>query len=211
MGVVYLAEQHSLGRMVALKGACPRIDDIATHGGAFSAREAQAAAGLHHTNIVPVFGTGEDQGRHFLRDAVHRGAESRSCARNPQPEWNGRGYGNTHQQWQDNRGIGIAICTLLSRAGWLSISSTAKSNRHRFLCERASQMPRIQAMILWAYPPTSTLIRRLSHPFRATRRMGVHSGGATGATWLRSACRRRRPSITPIGKGRFIATSNRET
>jgi eukaryotic-like serine/threonine-protein kinase len=29
-------------------------------------REAQAAANLHHTNIVPVFGVGEDQGVNYF-------------------------------------------------------------------------------------------------------------------------------------------------
>lgn len=64
MGVVYLAEQHSLGRMVALKVLAPELMTSPRTVERFR-REAQAAAGLHHTNIVPVFGTGEDQGRHF--------------------------------------------------------------------------------------------------------------------------------------------------
>ena len=29
-------------------------------------REAQTAAGLHHTNIVPVFGVGEEAGYHYI-------------------------------------------------------------------------------------------------------------------------------------------------
>ena len=64
MGVVYLAEQHSLGRLVALKVLAPEMMASPRTVERFR-REAQAAAGLHHTNIVPVFGTGEDQGRHF--------------------------------------------------------------------------------------------------------------------------------------------------
>ena len=64
MGVVYLAEQHSLGRLVALKALAPELMASPRTVERFR-REAQAAAGLHHTNIVPVFGTGEDQGRHF--------------------------------------------------------------------------------------------------------------------------------------------------
>lgn len=61
MGVVYEAEQVSLGRHVALK-VLPqqRLADAQTRH-RFE-REARAAARLHHTNIVPVFGVGEDEG-----------------------------------------------------------------------------------------------------------------------------------------------------
>jgi serine/threonine-protein kinase len=64
MGVVYEAEQKSLGRHVALK-ILPfhRLMDP-LHLKRFQ-REAQAAARLHHTNIVPVFGVGEHEGIHF--------------------------------------------------------------------------------------------------------------------------------------------------
>jgi serine/threonine protein kinase len=61
MGIVYEAEQVSLGRRVALK-VLPRrmhLDDKLKY--RFE-REAKAAARLHHTNIVPVFGVGEHDG-----------------------------------------------------------------------------------------------------------------------------------------------------
>src|SRR5262245_41399901 len=64
MGVVYEARQVSLNRKVAVKvlsgglglspKAVPRFR-----------REAEAAAKLHHTNIVPVYATGEENGTHF--------------------------------------------------------------------------------------------------------------------------------------------------
>src|SRR5947209_8334303 len=61
MGVVYEAEQESLGRHVALKVLLKqRVVDARTR--QRFEREAKAAAKLHHTNIVPVFGTGEHDG-----------------------------------------------------------------------------------------------------------------------------------------------------
>jgi WD40 repeat protein/serine/threonine protein kinase/tetratricopeptide (TPR) repeat protein len=64
MGIVYEAEQESLGRHVALKvlPAQALLDE--RHLQRFQ-REARAAARLHHTNIVPVFGVGEQDGLHY--------------------------------------------------------------------------------------------------------------------------------------------------
>ena len=64
MGVVYEAEQESLGRRVALKvlSAHALLDPRQL---LRFQREARAAARLHHTNIVPVFGNGEHDGLHY--------------------------------------------------------------------------------------------------------------------------------------------------
>src|SRR5438067_8990015 len=61
MGVVYEAEQVSLGRHVALKVLPRQVLADARTRRRFE-REARAAAKLHHTNIVPVFGVGEHEG-----------------------------------------------------------------------------------------------------------------------------------------------------
>src|SRR5205085_239525 len=61
MGVVFEAVQESLGRPVALKVLARHAQLDPTRRERF-VREAQAAAKLHHTNIVPVFGVGEQDG-----------------------------------------------------------------------------------------------------------------------------------------------------
>lgn len=65
MGTVYLAEQVSLERIVALK--------VLPLAGCFDERqlkrfknEARAASTFHHPNIVPVFCVGEDRGVHYF-------------------------------------------------------------------------------------------------------------------------------------------------
>ena len=79
MGIVYEAVQESLGRHVALKVLPFQSLADANHLERFR-REAQAAAKLHHTNIVPVFGVGEHRGRPLLRHAVHPGTAPEQCA-----------------------------------------------------------------------------------------------------------------------------------
>ena len=64
MGVVYEAEQMSLGRRVAIK-ALPLLSTSQPELVKRFQREARTAARLHHTNIVPVFGVGEAQGFHY--------------------------------------------------------------------------------------------------------------------------------------------------
>jgi serine/threonine protein kinase/WD40 repeat protein len=64
MGVVYEAEQESLGRHVALK-VLPAQALLDPERLLRFQLEARAAARLHHTNIVPVFGVGEEGGHHY--------------------------------------------------------------------------------------------------------------------------------------------------
>ncbi|HKB00830.1 MAG TPA: protein kinase [Gemmataceae bacterium] len=70
MGVVYEAEQASLGRRVALKVLPPQARDGKLR--LRFEREARAAAKLHHTNIVPVFGVGEHDGQpYYVMQFIH--------------------------------------------------------------------------------------------------------------------------------------------
>ena len=64
MGVVYEAQQLSLGRHVAIKVLPAHALLDPRQLGRFQ-REARSAARLHHTNIVPVFGVGEQDGLHY--------------------------------------------------------------------------------------------------------------------------------------------------
>jgi WD40 repeat protein len=64
MGVVYEALQLSLGRHVAIK-VLPSHGLLDPKQLRRFQREAKAAARLHHTNIVPVFGVGEHEGLHY--------------------------------------------------------------------------------------------------------------------------------------------------
>ena len=64
MGVVYEAEQQSLGRRVALKVLPHQMAGDARPLERFQ-REARAAARMHHSNIVPVFDVGHDQEHSF--------------------------------------------------------------------------------------------------------------------------------------------------
>ena len=72
MGIVYEAEQVTLGRRVAVKVLPQQVlrneKDVLRF-----QREAQTAAKLHHANIVPVFGVGQHDGIHYLVMQLIRG------------------------------------------------------------------------------------------------------------------------------------------
>jgi len=78
MGVVYEAEQLSLGRVVALKVLpSSRVQD---HRALVRFRnEARIAAGLEHPAIVNIHFVGEDQGRHFFAMQRIEGASLGEC------------------------------------------------------------------------------------------------------------------------------------
>ncbi len=101
MGVVYEAVQRSLGRRVALK-VLPFATALDAKRLQRFQHEAQAAAQLHHTNIVPVYAVGSERGVHFyamqliegqnlaafiddLRRNAERGARSAELASAPRP------------------------------------------------------------------------------------------------------------------------------
>ena len=74
MADVYLAEQQSLGRHVALKVMRPSLmsgsDDTMVK--RFK-MEAMTAAGLNHTNIVQVYSVGEQDNYHYIAQELVQG------------------------------------------------------------------------------------------------------------------------------------------
>jgi WD40 repeat protein/serine/threonine protein kinase len=117
MGVVYEAEQISLGRRVALKVLPRQVSSDRMVRERFR-REARAAAKLHHTNIVPVYEVGQDGDvRFYAMQLIHgqgldvviaelrrlrgrSGSESRvTAAARDQSRWPGPGRSD-----QDNSG-----------------------------------------------------------------------------------------------------------
>ncbi|MFI5167112.1 MAG: serine/threonine-protein kinase [Thermoanaerobaculales bacterium] len=65
MGVVYKAHEESLNRFVAIKVLSEQLASDETFIARF-VREAQAAAGLSHPNIIQIFYIGEDEGKHYF-------------------------------------------------------------------------------------------------------------------------------------------------
>ena len=65
MGVVYRAQQRSLGRTVALKVIRPEIAESGDYRSRFL-REARLAAAVNHPNVVSVIDVGEHAGRLYL-------------------------------------------------------------------------------------------------------------------------------------------------
>lgn len=64
MGIVYEAEQESLGRRVAVKVLPQHLLADEKQVRRFE-REARTAARLHHSNIVPIFGVGRHENYHY--------------------------------------------------------------------------------------------------------------------------------------------------
>jgi serine/threonine protein kinase len=92
MGIVYEARQVSLNRKVALKllSGVPGLTPKAVQ--RFH-REAEAAARLHHTNIVPIYATGEQDGAHFYAMELIEGPSlDRAIRQLRQAKANGENY-----------------------------------------------------------------------------------------------------------------------
>ncbi|QDT92352.1 serine/threonine protein kinase [Gimesia algae] len=86
MATVYLAEQVSLKREAAIKVMHSELMSDETHVRRFE-REAKAAAGLTHPNIVQVYMTGDYEGTHYIAQEYVRGINLREhLSRNTPPD-----------------------------------------------------------------------------------------------------------------------------
>src|SRR5262245_7233174 len=77
MGVVYLARQPALERLVVLKKIRRELLIDPSMLGRFQ-REARAAAAVHHHNVVAVYDCFEARGDHYIAQELVRGADLRS-------------------------------------------------------------------------------------------------------------------------------------
>ena len=65
MGIVFEAHQESLDRVVAIK-VLPKQSLLDNESLQRFRTEATTAAAMHHANIVPIYGTGESEGSHYM-------------------------------------------------------------------------------------------------------------------------------------------------
>jgi tetratricopeptide (TPR) repeat protein/tRNA A-37 threonylcarbamoyl transferase component Bud32 len=89
MGTVYEAVDPLIKRKVALKTMIPELAETAELRARFL-REAQAAGGLRHRNIVTVYDLGEDQGRPYIAMEFIEGTDLEKIIQSREPcsaEW----------------------------------------------------------------------------------------------------------------------------
>lgn len=112
MGVVYLGSHQTLGRQVAIKVLPPSLATSNDRVDRFRS-EAQAAARLHHTNIVGVFGVGQNDSFHYyvmdfvagrgLDELIRERAKSDS-----NPSTKSTRADNSHYRWAAKVGANLA-------------------------------------------------------------------------------------------------------
>ncbi len=108
MGIVYRARQVSLNRLVALKVLPGIFRQVPTAVTRFL-KEAQAAAKLHHTNIVPVYAQGEYEGHcYYAMELIEGDSLDRILRREP---------GRLHEHPADASFAGLQSQTITAAGG----------------------------------------------------------------------------------------------
>ena len=204
MGVVYEAEQRSLNRRVALK--------VLPMAAALDARqfqrfqlEAQAAACLHHNNIVPVFAVGTEGGVPFyamqyiegrsLAEVIHELRRAEGLDVEPLAPEAGTAA-SAGRPLDDRAGPQPRF-----GPGRGSVKSTARDPTRPTEALRPDIPPGSGAGVRIEFPRNENLRRPLPRPAPAT----------TAATSPASAFKRPRRSITPTPGASSTATSSPRT
>ena len=207
MGVVYEAEQESLGRRVALKvlpaGAITDSKQLRRF-----EREARSAARLHHTNIVPVFGVGEHEGTHYyvmqfiqgqgldaVLDELRRLRDARTAPAGQPPT--------------GMRTNGLRPCGRYCACRW----PRAGSRRSGLAMAGQSFGTATQP---WPVPPLRSAALAVARPRRANlhspaSRPSPSPTASSPRAWRGSACRWPRPWPMRTARASCIATSSRRT
>ena len=233
MGVVYAAEQVSLGRQVALKVLSSQLISDSKQRRRFE-REAKAAAKLHHTNIVPVFGVGEHEGSAYyvmqyiqglgldqvieelqrMRSGGKGSADAPAVPRSAATRGDLSaadmahsllaGRFNPGNDGKTPTGTEIAATLAMTPSGGHAFSANDRTEGAPPLARDKKQLSASPRPVLRA--------PRWSFPgqARTERRAGLVRQ-PTGRVWRESACKWLTPSNTPTGRVFCTATSNRQT
>ena len=239
MGVVYEAEQVSLGRRVALKVLPGHVVGDRKALERFR-REAKAAARLHHTNIVPVFEVGRDgdvafyamqfiqgQGLDQVIDELRRlraGDRSTSArADRPGPsrrETRQAGTASRRTRPAEARARQVAESLLSGRLVRRMATAAIAARRSAATRPSGSTPTRPHARRCHDGPASRRLRCRPSSSTSAVLPGGTHglggrappaAGSRSSGAWRRSAVRRHRGWRTPTPAASSTATSSRRT
>ncbi len=193
MGVVYEAVQQSLGRHVALKV----LPGSRAEAGLERFRlEARAAARLHHTNIVPVFGVGEDAGVYYFAMQHIRG----------------QGLDQVVEELRRLRSAGAAPMavepTVAARLLGGTFEPAASAAASTVAPRPRSRRTRRSPTQIRERSRRRCRARRRSWPTRRARDVPIES---TSTAWRGSRSRSPTRSPTPMARASCTATSSRRT
>lgn len=120
MGVVYEARQVSLNRKVALKVISSALG-LSSKAVLRFRREAEAGGKLHHTNIVPIYATGEDHGIHYYAMELIDGPSLQQVIGNLRAAEKDDGPDVSHTAGEDSSGEHVGLSTVLRELpSWVS-------------------------------------------------------------------------------------------
>jgi WD40 repeat protein/serine/threonine protein kinase len=179
MGIVYEAEQISLGRRVALK-VLPFAATLDPKQMQRFKNEAQAAAGLHHTNIVPVFGVGCERGVHYYAMQFIEG-QTLAALIHELRQLAGSEKRGLRIEDRGSRIKGSLLDSLLTGASTPEVKSPVKSEDPNVQSKENSPTFEDQAAdagTLPGHPRSSILDSRSSPFFRTVATLGIQAAEA---------------------------------